>query len=1003
MFEIRGMRGMFLVVVLGALLIGGSARAAGDGARRAKGQRNGVYIVQMLEDPVIVYRGGVPGMAATEPGQGQKVDPEHPAVVSYAGYLDGRHSDALRRAGGGRKVYDYRYGFNGFAAEMSAAQAEALKSVPGVISVRKDELVEADTSSTPTFLGLTDSGGLWDMLGGFGRAGEDVIIGVVDSGVWPEHPSFSDRTDCDDKHGKKQCKLDYHHIPGWHGKCEKGEDFNASDCNQKLIGARYFNAAWGGNAGIAAERPWEFTSPRDYNGHGSHTASTAGGNHGVPTTGAASVFGPISGMAPRARIAAYKALWSTEDASTASGFTSDLVAAIDQAVADGVDVINYSISGTLTDFLDPVQVSFLFAARAGVFVACSAGNSGPTTSTVAHPGPWLTTVAAGTHNRNGQGSVTLGNGATYSGASLATAVGPAPLVDSTAAGLAGADPTAVRLCFTAGDNGGTPALDPAKVAGRIVVCDRGTNARVNKSLAVRDAGGVGMILVNTSPNSINADFHFVPTVHLQNTDRAAVKAYAATAGATATIAQATIVYDEPAPFTASFSSRGPLLAGSGDLLKPDVIAPGQDILAAVAPPGNQGFLFNLYSGTSMSSPHVAGLAALLRNLHPDWTPMMIKSALMTSAYDVLDGPDTNPIVIFRQGAGHVRPNSAADPGLVLDAGWNDWLAFLCGTTSGVSPATCTALSGMGYSLDPSDLNVASIAIGDLAGVQTVTRRVTNVGHRRATYTASLTGMDGFDVAISPSSLTLQRGATGTFTATFTRTAAPLSAYAGGQLTWSDGKHAVRIPMVVRPVALAAPASVSGNGGPITYGVKFGYTGPFTATARGLVPATTFGGTIVDDPTDSFAPGGPGTVSFDVAVPAGTTYARFALFDASVSPASDLDLYVYQGTTLVGSSQGGTAEEEVNLLNPAAATYKVWVHGFAVPPPSASFTLFTWVLGSADAGNMTVSAPATATLGASGTISLDFTGLGAATKYLGSVAYGGSTDLPNPTIVRVDTP
>jgi subtilisin family serine protease len=1003
MFEIRGMRGMFLVLVLGALLIGGSARAAGDGARRAKGQRNGVYIVQMLEDPVILYRGGVPGMAATEPGHGQKVDPEHPAVVSYAGYLDGRHSDALRRAGGGRKVYDYRYGFNGFAAEMSAAQAEALKSVPGVISVRKDELVEADTSSTPTFLGLTDSGGLWDMLGGFGRAGEDVIIGVVDSGVWPEHPSFSDRTDCDDKHGKKHCKLDYQHIRGWHGKCEKGEDFNASDCNQKLIGARYFNAAWGGNAGIEAERPWEFTSPRDYNGHGSHTASTAGGNHGVPTTGAASVFGPISGMAPRARIAVYKALWSTEDAALASGFTSDLVAAIDQAVADGVDVINYSISGTLTDFLDPVQVSFLFAARAGVFVACSAGNSGPTTSTVAHPGPWLITVAAGTHNRSGTGSTTLGNGATYYGASLATAVGPAPLVDSTAAGLAGANPTAVRLCFTAGDNGGTPALDPAKVAGKIVVCDRGTNARVNKSLAVRDAGGMGMILVNTSPNSINADFHFVPTVHLQDTDRDAVKAYAAIAGATATIAQATIVYDVPAPLTASFSSRGPLLAGNGDLLKPDVIAPGQDILAAVAPPGNSGFLFNLYSGTSMSSPHVAGLAALLRNLHPDWTPMMIKSALMTSAYDVLDGPDTNPIVIFRQGAGHVRPNSAADPGLVLDAGWNDWLAFLCGTTSGITPATCTALSGMGYSLDPSDLNVASIAIGDLAGVQTVTRRVTNVGHRRATYTASLTGMDGFDVAISPSSLTLHRGATGTFTATFTRTAAPLSAYAGGQLTWSDGKHAVRIPMVVRPVALAAPASVSGNGGPLTYAVKFGYTGPFTATARGLVPATTFSGTIVDDPTDSFAPGGPGTVSFDVAVPAGTTYARFALFDASVSPASDLDLYVYQGTTLVGSSQGGTAQEEVNLLNPAAATYTVWVHGFAVPPPSASFTLFTWVLGSADAGNMTVSAPATATLGASGTVSLAFTGLGAATKYLGSVAYGGSSDLPNPTIVRVDTP
>ncbi len=983
------------------MLAGGTARADFDAARRAKGVRNGVYIVRMLEDPVVAYTGGIPGLAATAPGRGQKIDPTHPAVVNYAAHLDGRHADALARAGG-RKVYDYRFSFNGFAAELSPAQAEAMKGVPGVVAVVKDEMVEADTSSTPAFLGLTAPGGLWDMLGGFDRAGEDVIIGMVDSGIWPESLSFSDRTGLNGN-ATKDGKLSYHQIPGWHGKCVPGEAFTGSDCNQKLIGAQYFNAAWGGSAALEAERPWEFMSARDYNGHGTHTSSTAGGNHGVPTTGPAAVFGPISGMAPRARIATYKALWSTQDASTASGFTSDLVAAIDQAVADGVDVINYSISGTTTNFLDPVQVAFLYAANAGVFVACSAGNSGPTTGTVAHPGPWLTTVAAGTHNRNGEGSVTLGNGASYFGASVATAVGPAPFVDSTAAGLAGADPTMVALCYAAIDNGGTPVLDPAKVAGKIVLCDRGVTARVNKSLAVQEAGGVGMVLVNTSPNSLNADFHFVPTVHLADTDRAAVKAYAATAGATATINQASIVYNVPAPFTASFSSRGPLAAGSGDLLKPDVIAPGQDILAAVAPPGNAGRDFNLYSGTSMSSPHVAGLAALLRNLHPDWTPMMIKSALMTSASDVLDGPNTNPLVIFRQGAGHVRPNSAADPGLVVNAGWNDWLAFLCGTTTGVGASTCSALSGMGYSLDPSDLNVASIAIGDMAGVQTVTRKVTNVGTRSATYTASVAGMSGFTVTVTPSSLTLARGATGTFTVAFTRTTATLNSYGGGQLTWSDGSHRVRIPVVVRPVALAAPAQVSGTGDPLSYSVKFGYTGPFTASARGLIPATTFTGSVVTDPTGTFQPvAGPSAVSFDVVVPAGTTYARFSLFDANSPPGSDLDLYVYRGTTLVGSSGGSTATEQVSLVNPTAATYTVWVHGFSVPTPG-SFTLFTWVLGTADAGNMVVSAPGAATLGASGTIGLSFTGLAPATRYLGSVAYGGSASLPNPTIVRVDTP
>ncbi|HYQ82100.1 MAG TPA: hypothetical protein VEP68_11385, partial [Anaeromyxobacteraceae bacterium] len=193
------------------------------------------------------------------------------------------------------------------------------------------------------------------------------------------------------------------------------------------------------------------------------------------------------------------------------------------------------------------------------------------------------------------------------------------------------------------------------------------------------------------------------------------------------------------------------------------------------------------------------------------------------------------------------------------------------------------------------------------------------------------------------------------------------------------------------------------GDPLSYPIRFGYNGPFTASARGLIPATTFTGSVVTDPTGSFQPVvGPSAVSFDVVVPAGTTYARFALFDANSPPGSDLDLYVYRGGTLVGSSGGSTAAEQVSFVNPTAATYTVWVHGFNVPTPG-SFTLFTWVLGTADAGNMVVSAPGAATLGASGTIGLSFTGLAPATRYLGSVAYGGSAGLPNPTIVRVDTP
>jgi hypothetical protein len=592
-------------------------------------------------------------------------------------------------------------------------------------------------------------------------------------------------------------------------------------------------------------------------------------------------------------------------------------------------------------------------------------------------------VAAGTHNRQTLATLTQGNGAVFTGASLSPAQVSATMIDATAAGLPGADATMVRLCYAAADNGGTPVLDPAKIAGKIVVCDRGVTARVNKSLAVMQAGGVGMVLVNTSPNTLNADYHSVPTVHLADTDRAAVKAYVATANPTGTISKATIDLNAPAPYTASFSSRGPLLAGAGNVLKPDIIAPGQDILAAVAPPGNSGRSFDLYSGTSMSSPHIAGIAALFKQLRPTWSPMMIKSALMTSAGDVLDGPNTHPLVIFRQGAGHVKPMAATDPGLVFDSNFADWLGFLCGT--GLPVSFCTS-AGVPV-VDPVNMNVASIAIGSLAGVQTVTRRVTNVGNTTATYTPSLSGMAGFNVTVSPATLTIAPGQTKSFTVSFTRTTATLQSYAGGQLTLSDGTHNVRVPIVARPVALGAPAEVNG-----TYSVSFGYDGPFTATPRGLIPAVRSPGSVATN----------GAVDFSVVVPAGTTYARFSLFDSDVNLAgTDLDLEVYLNGTLVGSSGGPTASEEVNLSNPAAGTYTVRVIGFAVPATSVNFNLHSWVLGSANAGNMTVTAPSTAATGTSGTISIATSGLAAGTKYLGSIVYGGASNLPPPTIVRID--
>jgi subtilisin family serine protease len=979
-----------LAVVSASLPLDARAEERANAAGKTR-LNNSLYIVELAEPPVAGYMGTIRGLSATKPQRGQKINPNDPAVVRYMDYLRFRQDQVLQQAGGGRKVYGYGYVFNGLAVEISDEQAQRLAQTPGVVAVTKDQLLRKDTSSTPAFLGLSGPGGFWATK----AKGEGVVIGIVDSGVWPEHPSFSDRTDVNGN-GTKDGKLGYQQLPGWHGRCVPGDAFNASNCNQKLIGAQFYNAGFGGNAGVVANFPYEYNSPRDADGHGTHTATTSGGNANVTTTGPASVFGSVSGIAPRARISAYKVCWGR--GGEGGCFGSDSVAAIDQAVADGVDVINFSISGTATNFRDPVEIAFLFAADAGVFVAASAGNAGPTVSTVAHPSPWITTVAAGTHNRDGVGSTTLGNGVSYTGASVATALGSKPLIDSTAAGLAGADPTRVALCYAAVDNGGVPVLDPAKVAGKIVVCDRGVTARVNKSLAVAEAGGAGMILVNTSPNSINADFHSVPSVHLQNTDRAAVKAYAATQGATAGINAATIVLNAPAPFTASFSSRGPSRAANGDILKPDLIAPGQDILAGVSPAGYNGRLFDLLSGTSMSSPHVAGLAALLKELKPGWSPMAIKSALMTTAADVLDGgtppaAETNPVLIFRQGAGHVRPNLAADPGLVFDSSFGDWLGFLCGTQ--LPTSFCTS-AGVPV-LDPSNLNVPSIAIGDMAGVQIVTRRVTNVSTNPGTYTASIAGMAGFSVTVTPASLTLAPGETKPFTVSFLRTSAALNTYAGGQLRLSDGSHTVRVPMVVRPVALAAPTEVRGS-----YNVTFGYSGAFSATPRGLVPAVTMTGTVSDDPTDSACSlASPNAVLIPTAVPAGTTYARFALFDADVSPGADIDMCVFNSSgALVGSSGSGTSAEEVNLTSPAAGNYTVVVQGWGVVG-SSPFKLHTWLLDSTAVGNMTVSAPATAVTGATGTIGLSFTGLAPGTRYLGSVVYGGPAGLPSPTIVRVD--
>lgn len=969
------------------------------------GKAEAVYVVMLEDDPVIAYDGGIQGLAATRPTNGKKLNPKSANVKKYQNYLNGKHSAALAAVGADGKFYDYTISFNGFAAVLTGTEALALQKSQGVIAVWKDEIRQLTTDRSPDYL---DMPAIWDAVGGVGVAGEDIIVGVIDTGIDPDNPSFSDQVGnvVLTGTGKGNAKnFAYGPVPsGWHGSCQSGEQWNQNDCSRKIIGARWFSD---GFTNHEINISGDYKSARDRDGHGTHTASTAGGNvvdtvlpNGDATT--------IQGMAPRARIAAYKACWA--DAGCAG---SDLVQAIDQAVADGVDVINYSIGSAAQSVNGPDDVAFLFAADAGVFVATSNGNDGPGANTTGSPSsaPWLISVGAVDHGRNFLGTVDTGDGASYSGASLAETSVSAALVDSADVGNGSGLDNA--LCEIG-------SLDPGEVSGKIVLCERGVFDRVDKSAAVAAAGGIGMVLFNPTPNSLNADTHSVPSIHVDHVDGPAIKAYIGGAGgsATATINEGGTLGIVNDNVMAGFSSRG--LGFSEDIIKPDIIAPGVNVLAAgpaitFAGPNPNLTAFN--SGTSMASPHIAGIGALLVQAHPDWTPAMIKSALMTTAdpTGILKENQSTAATPLDQGSGLVQPGSALDPGLVYDAGLFDYAAFTCSFGPIVfNQASCDFLAGLGYSLDASDLNQPNVAVGSLAGTQTVTRTVTAVSG--GVYDVSVDAPSGVDVDVNPSTLDLATGESASYEVTFTSNDdSDPGSFAFGSLTWSDGSHDVTSTLAVRPLQLSAPDEVSGTGtsGSTSFDVTFGYTGVYSAEAHGLVAATTEAGNVVDDPANDINTAlntGVGITLHFVDVPVGTEHARFSLFDDYTDGADDLDLYVFGPDTAgfpnVGGSGSGTSAEEVNLANPDPGTYIVVVHGWQTDGPDSNYTLFSWMIDgdpTADDGSLTIdSAPGAAVLAASGTIDISWSGLTADTKYLGAVSHNDGGGLFDLTLVSVST-
>src|SRR4051794_37132726 len=764
------------------LLAVGSQAGAGAPLQR--------YIVQLSDPPLASYRGGVPGLAATNPAAlgAVKLDPASPASRAYLNYLDQRQTamTATLARTLGRPVtvpFTYRYAYDGVAAVLTSDEAKAVANLPNVVRVEKEQTLHLETDVGPTWIGASS---LWDgsATGGAGATmGEGVVVGDIDTGINHDHPSFA--ATGGDGYTIRNPRGTFY------GAC--APITGAPFCNSKLIGVYDFTG----------------TSPEDDNEHGSHTASTAVGD----VISAAVLHAPtidvtrrISGVAPHANLITYKAC-------TAAGcLTAETSAAIDQAVADGVDVINFSIGGGSADpWSEANSQSFLGARDAGVFASVAAGNSGPAPRTMGSPAnaPWVTAVAASTHNRKFVNSLTGMTGGTnppanMTGLGVTSGYGPAPVVYAGDYGypLCGDGPA-----LPTGDSAINP-FPPGTFHGEIVVCDRGTYGRVAKGNNVKAGGAGGYVLANdqVSGNSLVGDAFGLPGVAIGYSDGITLKQWLATPGThTASIGGEQLDLSAAnGDQMASFSSRGPD-KNVPQVLKPDVSAPGVDVFAAVntTNPASDPE-YGMLSGTSMATPHVTGAAALVRAVHHTWTPAEIQSAMMTTGKTALteNGKTVGP---FARGAGRVDLTKAALAGLVLNETTANYTA--------ADPST----GG-----DATTLNEASLANSGCEATCSWTRTVRSTQSVSTSWSVSVTKPKGMTLTVSPSSFTLAPGATKTLSIT-----ADVSKLAVGQ--WDEAEVRLgggrNVPVAHLPVEIfvgkgqSAELTTTGTSGSATVSVS----------------------------------------------------------------------------------------------------------------------------------------------------------------------------------------